>query len=155
HVISPSGDPVISSLSAAGAVAGEIKPRVIREVSLDAAFVIAVDCARLARPAVLHAEHPRTWTFENITLVVNHHGLNAEEGKRRRTRLQIHGARQRRDQDAAGFRLPPGIYDRAAPIADHVIIPAPRLRVDRLADRAKQADGLARRFLDRLLPFTH
>src|SRR5690606_40802694 len=78
HVIYPPGDPIISILIAAGAVAGEIKPRVIREVSLDEAFVIAVDCAHLARPAVLHAEHPRTWTFENITLVVNHHGLNAE-----------------------------------------------------------------------------
>ena len=47
-------------------------------------------------------------------------------------------ARQRRDHDPAGLGLPPRVDDRAAPAADHLVVPEPRLRVDRLADRAEQ-----------------
>ena len=51
------------------------------------------------------------------------------------------GARQRRDHDHARLGLPPGIDDRAALLADHLVIPHPRFRIDRLADRAQQAQA--------------
>ena len=46
---------------------------------------------------------------------------------------------QRRDHDGAGLGLPPGIDDRAAPAADHAVIPHPGFGIDRLADAAQQA----------------
>ena len=49
------------------------------------------------------------------------------------------------DQDAAGFRLPPGIHDRATPIADDVVVPLPGFRIDRLTDRAQQSQALCAR----------
>ena len=47
-------------------------------------------------------------------------------------------AGQRRDHDHAGLGLPPGIDDRAALAADDLVIPHPRLGIDRLADGAEQ-----------------
>ena len=49
-------------------------------------------------------------------------------------------AGQRGDHDSAGLGLPPGIDDRAAPVAHDVVVPEPGLGVDRLADRAQQAE---------------
>ena len=47
-----------------------------------------------------------------------------------------------RDHDVAGFGLPPGIDDRAAVAADDFAIPHPRFGIDRLADRAQQAQAV-------------
>ena len=58
---------------------------------------------------------------------------------RRRAGLGRGDARQRRDHDRAGLGLPPGVDDRAAVAADVLVVPDPRLGVDRLADRAEQA----------------
>ena len=59
-------------------------------------------------------------------------GLPAEPG------LVGCSARQRGDHDVAGLRLPPRVDDRAALAADDLVVPEPRLRVDRLADRPEQ-----------------
>ena len=48
------------------------------------------------------------------------------------------GAGQRAIMITAGFGLPPGIDDRAAALADRLVIPHPRLGIDRLADGAQQ-----------------
>ena len=50
-------------------------------------------------------------------------------------------ARQRCDQDRARLGLPPRVDDRAAAAADAVVVPHPGLGVDRLADRAEQAQA--------------
>src|SRR5687768_17893660 len=52
---------------------------------------------------------------------------------------------ERRDQDAAGFGLPPGVDDRAAVVTDDAVIPLPGFRIDRLADRAEQPQRLDRK----------
>ena len=44
-----------------------------------------------------------------------------------------------RDHDGAGLGLPPRVDDRAALAADVLVVPDPRLGVDRLADRTEQA----------------
>ena len=82
-------------------------------------------------------------------------GLHAEERQRRRAGLQRDRAGQRRDQDAAGLGLPPGVDDRAAVVADHAVIPLPGFRIDRLADAAEQAQRLARGLLHRLFARLH
>ena len=63
--------------------------------------------------------------------------------------LSVGRAGQRRDQDAAGLGLPPGVDDRAAAVADHAVIPLPGFRIDRLADRAEQPQRGARGLLHR------
>ena len=50
-------------------------------------------------------------------------------------------AGQRRDHVAAGLGLPPGVDDRAALAADGLVVPHPGFRVDRLADRAEDAQA--------------
>ena len=67
-----------------------------------------------------------------ISAVMPGNGRVADPGFVRRD------ARQRRDHDRAGFRLPPGIDDRAALAADVPVIPDPRFGIDRLADRSEQ-----------------
>ena len=64
-------------------------------------------------------------------------------------------AGQRRDQNAAGLGLPPGVDDRAAVIADDAIIPFPGFGIDRLADRAEQPQRGARGLLHRLVAGLH
>src|SRR3546814_3679761 len=64
---------------------------------------------------------------------------DAEEGAPRASRLHRVRAGQGGDHDAAGLCLPPGIDDGDAALADGVVIPAPCLGVDRLANAAEQA----------------
>ena len=45
---------------------------------------------------------------------------------------------ERAHHDAAGFRLPPRVDDRAALAADHAVVPHPRFGIDPFADRAQQ-----------------
>ena len=82
-------------------------------------------------------------------------GLHAEEGQRRRAGLLVDGAGQRRDHDAAGLRLPPGVDDRAAAVADDAVIPLPGFRIDRLADRAEEPQRFPRGLLHVLLAGAH
>ena len=76
--------------------------------------------------------------------------LYAGQRQRARARLGVRDPGKRRDEDHAGFRLPPGVDDRAAAAADHPLIPHPRLGIDRLPDAAQQAQArevVARRYL--------
>ena len=145
HVVDAAGDPVVAVLVAAAAVAGEVLAGIGREVGLDEALVVAVDGAHLARPGIDRGRdcrwpRPRSSLPSASTMT----RLHAEERLGRRAGLQLGGAGQRRDQDAAGLGLPPGVDDRAAAVADHVVVPVPGLGIDRLADRAEQAQRLAR-----------
>ena len=81
---------------------------------------------------------PRGRALEHVPFVVDQRRLDAEERPRRGAGLELGGARQRRDENAAGLGLPPGVDDRAAAVADHAVIPLPRLGIDRLAHRAQQ-----------------
>jgi hypothetical protein len=54
-----------------------------------------------------------------------------------------------------GLRLPPGVDNRAAAVADDPVIPFPGFRVDRLADRAEQPQRFSRGLSDGLLAEPH
>ena len=145
HVVDAAGDPVVAVLVAAAAVAGEVLALVGREIGLHEALVVAIDRAHLAGPAVGDAEIAVGGALQHLALGVDQLRLDAEEGPRRRAGLQVGRAGQRRDQDAAGLGLPPGVDDRAAlAVADDVVVPLPGFRIDRLADRAEHAQRLAR-----------
>ncbi len=98
---------------------------------------------------------PVRGAFQHLAFAVDDLRHDAEERPRRRAGLEAGRARQRRDQNSAGLGLPPGIDDRAAALADHVVVPLPRLRIDRLADRAEQPQRLARGLLHRRVAGLH
>src|ERR1700753_3498355 len=113
-VIDAAGDPVISVGVAATAIAGEVFALVGREISLLEAGVIAVHGAHLPGPRAGDAEIASALAFEHLAVGVDDLRHHAEEWPCGRTWLELGGAGQRRDQDAAGFRLPPGVDDRTA-----------------------------------------
>src|SRR5690606_29644580 len=80
---------------------------------------------------------------------------NAEERPRCGAGLQRRRTRQRRDKDAAGLGLPPGVDDGAARVADDIVVPQPGFRIDWLADAAEQAQRAALGLLDRALALAH
>ncbi len=106
--------------------------------------MIAPDGAHLPRPAPRDAQIALGRPGQDLALGIDDLGIDAGKRPRRRSRLERRRARQRRDQRAAGLGLPPGVDDRAAPLTDHLVIPAPRLRIDRLAHRPEQLQALAR-----------
>src|SRR6185369_9617657 len=112
-VVDAAGDPVEAVFVAAAAVAGEIPALVSREVRLHEALVVAIDGAHLPRPGVDDAEIAGGRAFERLAFGIHDLRLDAEEWACRRTRFQFSRAGQRRDEDAAGLGLPPGIDDRA------------------------------------------
>src|SRR5690349_18697216 len=126
-VVDAAGDPVIAVGVAPAAVAGEVFVLVGREIGLLEAGVIAIDRAHLARPRFADAEIALRRAVQNLAVGIDDFGHHAEERPRRRARLQLGRAGQWRDQDAAGFSLPPGVDDRAAAFADHAVIPLPGL----------------------------
>ncbi len=98
---------------------------------------------------------PVACALQHLALGVDDFRLHAEERLRRRAGLEFGRAGQRRDQDAAGLGLPPGVDDRAAAVADDAVIPLPGFRIDRLADRAEQAQRRARGLLHRRVAGLH
>jgi hypothetical protein len=140
HVIDAAGDPVVAILVPAAAVAGEVIALVVREIGADEPLRIAPERPHLARPAVLHAQDTlgRGLVDFLTRLRVEQHRLHAEEGGRCRAGLELRRAGQRRDQVAAGLRLPPRVDDGATALADDLVVPVPGFRVDRFPDRAQQ-----------------
>ena len=155
NVVGTPRDPVVAVLVASCAVACRVVASVRREVRFDEALVIAIHRAHLAGPAVGDDEIARNGPFERLAVGIEQRRLDAEEWPRGRARFQIGDARQWRNQDAARLGLPPGVDDRAATVADHVVIPLPGFGVDRLTNRTQQAQRFARRLLDRVVAFAH
>src|SRR5205823_3809930 len=119
----------------------ELSAELIGEIRLAVAIRIAPD-----RP-----NHRRPWPFDDEDAAMTVRDFMArfiddrrhDSGKLHRARAGYRGryARQRRDQMPAGFRLPPGIDDRAAATTDIGVVPHPRFRIDRLADGAEQTEA--------------
>ena len=93
--------------------------------------------------------------FEKVVLAIDKDGLDAEEGPCRRSRLGRGRAGKRGDQDAAGFGLPPGVDDRAAPFTHNFVVPHPCLGIDRLADTSQKAERGAVASGDRRVALAH
>ncbi len=155
HVVDAPGDPVIAVLVAARAVAGEIKSRKGREIGVDKAAMIAIDGAHLAGPGARQAKISFARAFDPPAVIVDQKRLDPEERTGRGARLERRRAGERGDQNAAGLGLPPGVDNRAAALADMVVIPQPRLGVDRLADRAEDAQRAPAGAADIVLALAH
>src|SRR5262249_58626744 len=120
-----------------GAVTREVDAGNLTPVLLDEALGVAVDAAQHSRPRPLDDE---VAGVHRLALVVDDVGVDAGEREGRGARLADRDPRQRADEDLSRFRLPPGIDDRTATVADHLPVPHPGLGVDRLTDGPEQPE---------------
>src|SRR5262249_31289970 len=141
HVVDAAHDPHTAVLVAMRAVAGDVVAIVeTLPVSVDVTLVVAPDRAQHGRPRLRDDEQAALVGLRHA-LALFAHNVHGDAGKRPRARAGLRGddAGNRRDQDRARLRLPPRVHDRAALVTDDAVIPHPRFRIDRLADRAEQA----------------
>src|SRR4029453_5270882 len=75
-------------------------------------------------------------------MLVEDIGFDPRKRERARARFELRQSRQRRDQRMPGLGLPPSVHNRTASPTDGFVIPDPSLRIDRLADGAKQSQAL-------------
>ena len=139
HVVDAADDPEIAVLVAARAVAGEVDARDFAPVGLAVARGVAVDRAQHGGPGAADDQLAAHVGPDLAPVVIDHGRIDAEERQRGRAGLHRRGARHGRDHVRARLGLPPGVDDRAALAADLLVIPHPRLGIDRLAHAAEQA----------------
>src|SRR5207249_10796863 len=101
------------------AVAGEVAAWNFAPVGLLVTGLIAVDRARDRRPGFAYHQQAALTIRDRLALSCNHFRHNSEEGFCGGTRLGRDRARDRRDNDRSRLRLPVGVDDRAALLADH------------------------------------
>src|SRR5581483_2127686 len=138
HIVDAAEQPEVAVLVDTRTVAGEVHVAELGPVRLAIPRVVAVDAAEHRRPRLLQHEIAAAARADLLALLVVDRRLDAGERLRRRARLGGRDPRQRRDHDHPGLGLPPRVDDRAVAAADVLLVPDPRLRVDRLADRAEQ-----------------
>jgi hypothetical protein len=140
-VVHAARDPVVAVFVTPAAVAGEVEARVLDEIGLEETFGITEHAAHHARPGALYAQVANARAGDLATILIDDGRLDTEERQRSRAGFDLHGARQRGDQDAAGLGLPPGVHDRAVATADEVVVPEPDFGVDGLAHGAQHTQG--------------
>src|ERR1700722_15912951 len=140
-VVDPPGDPEVAVLVPAGAVAHEVDTRAEPgEVGRYEPVGIGVEGAEHAGPRL--GQHQYAAALFDLAARVVEQG-RGHSGQRTGDRAWLSGrqAGQRRDHDATGLGLPPGVDNRAALGADDRVVPQPGLGVDRLADGAEQSQA--------------
>src|SRR5205807_9952150 len=110
---------------------------VFRPVGLDVALVLAVERPRHGRPGPPEREEAAA-LLDDRAVLLHHRGLDARERLGCGSGLGLGYAGERGDHDLARLRLPPRVDDRAALAAYDLVVPGPRARVDRLADRPEE-----------------
>src|SRR3712207_6518775 len=141
HVGHATHDPEVSVRVAPRAVAREVDAVDLGEILFPVALVVAPDGAEHRGPRALDDE-VSALVRAGLGAVLRHDG-GLDAGQRAGGRAGLRGRRagQRRDHDGARLGLPERVHDGAAPLADDLAVPHPRLGVNRLADRAQQAQG--------------
>ncbi|CCJ99693.1 hypothetical protein BN130_2403 [Cronobacter malonaticus 507] len=117
--------------------------------------MIAKQRTRLAWPGVGNDQVAFRRALLQIAFVIHQRWLHAEERTRGGTGFEFGRAWQRRNHEAAGFGLPPGVDHRAFFIADFLPVPLPRFRVNRLADGTENAQRRTVSPVDSLVAFRH
>ena len=140
HVVDPAEDPEVAVLVLAGGVTDDVgrvaEPPV---VGLPVPVVLLVQRPQHPGPRPPQHQQPLGAVLDLVSVLVDHRGVDPRQRLGRRAGLGLGDPGQRADQDVPGLRLPPRVDDRAAFAADHLVVPEPCLRVDRLADGAQQA----------------
>ncbi len=139
HVIYAAEQPVITIGIHAAAVTGEIHVLERREIGVHEAMMVAPRRAHDAGPRFFDAELAALVQLAFGAIVAQDHRLHAEESAAGAAGFERVRAGQGGDEMSAGLGLPPGIHDGAALAADVLVIPQPRLGIDRFADGAEDA----------------
>src|SRR5262245_44011859 len=79
HIVNAAGNPVISVLVAPRAIASEVHALEGREVGLNEALVISIDCSHLPRPAVEDDEIAFCGAVEDFAFAVHDRRLDPEK----------------------------------------------------------------------------
>src|SRR6185295_14354901 len=137
HIVDPPQEPEVALVVALGTVACEVHPREAAPVGLLVPLGVAVDAAKHPRPWSLEDEVAAATERDAVPVTVDHIGLDARERERGTPRFRGGHAGEWRDEDLPGLGLPPRVDDRSATAADVLVIPEPRLGVDRLTHRAE------------------
>ena len=149
HVVDAAQHPDVAVGVDACTVTGEVPALlgVPRPVRLLVPLRIAPDAAQHRRPRLIQHQVARHVLglvgagHQFLAVFVDDLRRDARQRLHRRTGLGRRDTRQRRDHDRAGLGLPPGVDDRSPVAAEGIPIPAPRLGVDRLTDRAQQSQA--------------
>ena len=139
HVVNAADDPKVSVFVLPATVAGEVVAGDFGPVNFLVTFQIAPEAAEHAGPRFANDQLAPGVPGHGVALVVDDLRKDAKVRERRGARFGGRCAGQGRDHHRACFGLPPGVHDGAAFAADDFVIPNPRFRVDRLADRAEKA----------------
>src|SRR4051812_47116905 len=141
HIVDAPDDPEVAVLVPAGRVADEVDVlAVLGPVRLDVALVVPVERAQHPGPRPAQSQVALLGAGV-VGLLVDDLRLDARQRRAGRPRLHVLQPGQRGDEDRARLGLPPGVDNWAALAADHVVVPEPGLRVDRLSDRAEEAQA--------------
>src|SRR5439155_6368112 len=147
HVVDAPEDPEVAVGRLDGAVAREVRPvapvlallvpAVLLVVGLDEPLGLAPDRLEDARPRVADADVARSPAsrLDDAALFVVDHRVDAEDAGPAAAGLHRLQRGQGAAQKAPVLGLPPGVDDGRLALADHVVIPAPDVGLDRLADR--------------------
>ena len=154
-VVHAAGDPVVSIGVATAPVAGDVVSLEHGVIHALESRVIAVARSRRGGPGFLDGEESRRLALLFDTLIVEDDGFDAEHGKGGGSGLERGGAGERGDHERARLGLPVRVHDRAPRLAHHLVIPSPRLGVDRLADRTEDANARTIVLGDVLVPSLH
>ena len=100
---------------------------------------------RQLRAAKQAAVRPAGLTLQLVALLVHNHGLDAEEGERRRPRLLGPGSGQVGDHVSSRLGLPPGVHNGAAAVANHLSTEAGKAGGSRLLRCVCRVGAEARR----------
>mmetsp|Transcript_5953 Transcript_5953/g.15824 ORF Transcript_5953/g.15824 Transcript_5953/m.15824 type:complete len:268 (-) Transcript_5953:1117-1920(-) len=144
HVVHTPCEPVVAISVTSAAVTSHVIAVEARKVDLFHAGMVAHDCAQCRRPRAPDREKAFGLAFELTARLIQHHGGYPKERQRRGARLELHvGERQRRNHVPTRLGLPPRVYNRAPTCANRVEVPAPCIRVNRLADGPQHAQRRA------------
>src|SRR5579884_1289693 len=155
YIVNAPRYPIIAILVSPAAVASKVKARVGLEVGVEETAMIVPDRAHLPRPGGLDAKIAARWPVEHVMLGIDEKWFYPRKRLGRASRLHFGCTGERRNENAARLRLPPGVHHGAATLADNPPVPFPRLGIDRLADGSKQADRGAVMALHGLVAFAH
>src|SRR5215216_4367218 len=147
HVVDPAEDPEVAIGRLYRAVAGEVRPvvpvlavlvpAVLLVVGLHEPLGLAPDPLEDARPGIADADvaRPAAPGLDLLAVLVVDHRVDAEDSRAAAAGLHRLQGRQGAAQEAAVLRLPPGVDDDRFALPDHLVVPAPDARLDRLAHR--------------------
>src|SRR5204863_8611698 len=141
HVVDATQNPEVAVLVPLRAVAGEVDVRLapLGPVHLAVALIVAPDRPQHTGPGPGNREIAAAH-FHFLAFAVEQHRFDPGKRDRRGAGFGARHAGQRRDHDSARLGLPPGVDDGTAAAADVLLIPDPRLRIDRLPYGTQQPE---------------